>query len=41
MDKNLKQVKIEDVKDLGLFDLVFGKEAGMTNKRKEWLGISE
>jgi len=41
MDKNLKQVKLEDVKDLELFDLVFGKEAGMTDKRKEWLGISE
>jgi DNA gyrase/topoisomerase IV subunit B len=33
MDKNLKQVKLEDVKDLELFDLVFGKEAGMTDKR--------
>ena len=41
MDKNLKQVKLEDVKDLELFDLVFGKEAGMTDKRKEWLGIAE
>ena len=41
MDKNLKQVKIEDVKDLELFDLVFGKETGMTDKRKEWLGIAE
>ena len=41
MDKNMKQVKLEDVKDLELFDLVFGKEAGMTDKRKEWLGIAE
>lgn len=41
MDKNLKQVKLEDVKDLELFDLVFGKEAGMTDKRKEWLEIAE
>ncbi len=39
MDKNLVDIGIDSIKDLGIIDLVFGKEAGATDKRKNWLGL--
>ena len=39
MDKNLVDIGIDSIDDLGIIDLVFGKEAGATDKRKNWLGL--
>mgnify|MGYP000934349730 CR=1 FL=1 len=39
MDKNLIKIDIESEQDLEIIDLVFGKEAGSTDRRKLWLDI--
>lgn len=39
MENNLIQIKINDVTDLEIVDMVFGKEAGSSDRRKEWLDL--
>lgn len=39
MEKNLVQIRADDIIDLEVVDLVFGKETGSTDKRKLWLDI--
>lgn len=41
MDKHLMQIVVEDASDLDIIDLVFGKELGSSDARKEWLQLSE
>lgn len=41
MDKHLVQITIDDVSDLEIVDLVFGKEAGAADKRKVWLDLEQ
>jgi DNA gyrase/topoisomerase IV subunit B len=41
MDKHLIKVTIDDVADLDVVDLVFGKEQGASDKRKVWLDLEE
>lgn len=41
MDKHLVQITIDDVSDLDIVDLVFGKEAGAADKRKVWLDLEQ
>ena len=41
MDKHLIQVIVEDIEDLDIIDLVFGKEHGAADRRKEWLQLEE
>ena len=40
MDKHLVQITMNDNSDLDIVDLVFGKGAGATDKRKVWLDLS-
>jgi DNA topoisomerase-2 len=40
METHLTQITIDDVSDLEVVDLVFGKEAGAADKRKLWLDLS-
>lgn len=40
MDTHLTQITIDDVADLEVVDLVFGKETGSADKRKIWLDLS-
>lgn len=39
MERHLIQITIEDVHDLSVVDLVFGKEQGASDKRKVWLDL--
>lgn len=39
MDKHLVQIAIDDVADLEVVDLVFGKESGAADRRKVWLDL--
>ncbi len=39
MDKHLIQVTIDDLEDLVVVDLVFGKTAGAADRRKAWLEL--
>lgn len=39
MKNNLIKVEIQSIKDLEIVDLVFGKETGAADRRKEWLNI--
>lgn len=39
MKNNLIKVDIQSIKDLEIVDLVFGKETGAADRRKEWLNI--
>ena len=41
MEKHLIQITVDDVKDLDIVDLVFGKESGAADKRKMWLDLEE
>ena len=41
MDVHLIRVTIDDVSDLEIVDLVFGKEAGSADKRKVWLNLED
>ncbi len=41
MDKHLIRITINDVKDLEIVDLVFGKEVGSADKRKVWLDLEQ
>ena len=41
MDKHLVQITIDDVADLEIVDLVFGKEAGAADRRKVWLDLEQ
>ena len=41
MDNHLIQIRHEDASDAEAIKLLFGKEAGMSDKRKDWLGIEE
>lgn len=41
MNKHLVQITIDDVSDLEVVDLVFGKEAGAADKRKVWLDLEQ
>jgi DNA topoisomerase-2 len=38
---NLIQLKIENEEDRNMFELLFSKANGMTDKRKEWLQLEE
>jgi DNA topoisomerase-2 len=40
MDKHLVQITINDISDLDVVDLVFGKEAGAADRRKVWLDLN-
>jgi DNA topoisomerase-2 len=39
MDNNLVQITLQSTNDLGIVDLVFGKEAGAADARKVWLDL--
>ena len=39
MDHNLIRIEIDSIDDLQIVDLVFGKEAGATDRRKVWLDL--
>lgn len=39
-DTHLTRISIDDVSDLDVVDLVFGKEAGATDRRKVWLDLT-
>jgi DNA topoisomerase-2 len=41
MDNHLIQINHQDASDSEAIKLLFGKEAGMSDKRKDWLGIEE
>lgn len=41
MHKHLIQITIDDVNDLDIVDLVFGKESGAADKRKVWLDLED
>jgi hypothetical protein len=41
IEKHLVQVKVEDASDLEIIDLVFGKDEGSEDKRKEWLQLED
>jgi DNA topoisomerase-2 len=41
MEKHLVQITIDDVSDMNIVDLVFGKESGAADKRKQWLDLEE
>ena len=41
MDKHLVQIQIQDSSDYDIIDLVFGKENGAADKRKEWLQLED
>lgn len=41
MEKHLVRITIDDVKDLEIVDLVFGKETGAADKRKVWLDLEQ
>lgn len=41
IDKHLVQITVDDVADLDIVDLVFGKEAGSADKRKVWLDLDQ
>ena len=41
MQKHLVQVTVQDSSDLDIIDLVFGKESGAADKRKEWLQLED
>ena len=41
MDKHLVQIQIQDSTDYDIIDLVFGKENGAADKRKEWLQLED
>lgn len=41
IDKHLVQITVDDVADLDIVDLVFGKEAGSADRRKVWLDIEQ
>jgi DNA gyrase/topoisomerase IV subunit B len=41
IEQNMIQLKIVDDLDKGIFKLLFSKEKGMTDRRKEWLEIAE
>ena len=39
MDINLVQITLQSTNDLGIVDLVFGKETGAADARKVWLDL--
>jgi DNA topoisomerase-2 len=41
MDKHLIKVTIDDISDLDIVDLVFGKESGAADRRKVWLDLEQ
>lgn len=41
LPKHLVQVTVQDSSDLDIIDLVFGKESGAADKRKEWLQLED
>lgn len=41
MDKHLVQIQVQDSSDYDIIDLVFGKENGAADKRKEWLQLED
>lgn len=41
MDKHLIRITINDVTDLDIVDLVFGKDVGSADKRKVWLDLEQ
>lgn len=41
MDKHLVKIVVNDSSDLDIIDLVFGKESGSADKRKEWLQLED
>lgn len=41
MDQHLVQVIVQDKSDLDIIDLVFGKESGAADRRKEWLQLED
>lgn len=41
MDKHLTQIVVSDDSDMDIIDLVFGKEVGSSDARKEWLKLAE
>lgn len=41
MDKHLIRITINDVADLDIVDLVFGKDTGSADKRKVWLDLEQ
>jgi len=41
LEQNLEVVTTEGLSDLDIFNLQFSKDSGMTDKRKEWLGIGD
>lgn len=41
MDKHLVQIQVQDSSDYDIIDLVFGKESGAADKRKEWLQLED
>ena len=41
LDKHLIQITVEDKTDLEIIDLVFGKENGAADRRKEWLQLED
>ena len=41
MERHLVQVTVSDSSDLDIIDLVFGKESGAADKRKEWLQLED
>ena len=41
MDKHLERIEIDDVTDLEVVDLVFGKESGAADRRKVWLDLEQ
>lgn len=41
MDKHLVQIQVQDASDFDIIDLVFGKESGAADKRKEWLQLED
>ena len=41
MDRHLVQIQVQDSSDLDIIDLVFGKENGAADRRKEWLQLED
>ena len=41
MDRHLVKIVVDDASDLDIIDLVFGKESGAADKRKEWLQLED
>jgi DNA topoisomerase-2 len=41
LEDNLVQVTIDTLEDSKMFKLIFGKEKGAADRRKDWLGLQE